>query len=106
MIIRTRATQRFTLLRNSILEDPNLSFKAKGLLSYLLSRPNNWRCNLQHLQTIGRDGRDSLRTAMREIRDAGYAKLVSRKHKVTGKFAGKEWTISDVKTERRVSRPS
>lgn len=88
MIIRTARKKNFTVIDNRILEDDRLSFKAKGILCYLLSRPDDWQVNDAHLSTIGIDGEASTRSALKEIEDAGY--LVRIRHKgQRGRF---EWT--------------
>lgn len=88
MIIRTGRKLRFTIIDNRILEDERLSLKAKGILSYLLSRPDNWQVSDAHLATIGPDGEASVRSALKEIEDTGYLVRV-RSQGERGRF---EWT--------------
>lgn len=88
MIIRTARKQRFTIIDNRILENDGLSFKAKGLLSYLLSRPDDWQVNDAHLSTIGPDGEAAVRSALKELEVAGYLVRV-RSQGERGRF---EWT--------------
>lgn len=105
MIIRTAPRESFAIIRNAVLEDPRLSFKAKGVIAYLLSRPPNWKANAEHLRKVSKDGRDAVLSAMKELRVCGYAKLVSKRSKKTGMMKGKEWHISDI-TENRETRKS
>lgn len=73
MIVRSpRPDRGFTILDNLTLRDPRLSWKARGLLAFLLSMPDNWRTNSDHLQHCGPDGRDSVRAGLRELEAAGY----------------------------------
>lgn len=73
MIVRSpRPDRGFTILDNLTLRDPRLSWKARGLLAYLLSMPDNWRTNADHLVHCGPDGRDSVRAGLRELEAAGY----------------------------------
>jgi len=88
MIIRTGRKLRFTIIDNRILEDDRLSLKAKGILCYLLSRPDNWQVSDAHLSTIGPDGEAAVRSALKEIEDAGYLVRV-RQQGERGRF---EWT--------------
>ena len=56
-------------------EDKNLSFKATGLLVYLMGRPDDWKVMLSHLKTCKTDGIDSVRTALLELRKNDYCHL-------------------------------
>lgn len=78
MIIRTYkdGTQLFTRIYNSALSDTSISWQAKGLLCYLLSRPDNWRAVLEHLRKLGPDGEFATRSALRELIDAGYLRKI------------------------------
>ena len=69
-------SEGFTMIRNGILTDENLSWKAKGLLCYLLSRPETWETRMGHLVTISTDGRVGLRAGMNELEDLGYLKRI------------------------------
>lgn len=94
MSIRRAPRQRnFTVLPNAALSDERLSFKARGLLAYVLSKPDHWRTNSQHLTTVGPDGLTSVRSGLQELREAGYAVLVKGRN-VDGTIAS-EWEIGD-----------
>ena len=75
MIIRTPNRNRYTIISKVPLEDGRLSWKARGLLSYLLSKPDNWTVVVAHLVKEAPDGRDSVRAGLRELEDAGYCLL-------------------------------
>jgi hypothetical protein len=73
VIVRApRATANYTVLPNRVLRDNRLSWKARGLLAYLLSMPDNWRTNSSHLASVGPDGREAVRTGLAELEAAGY----------------------------------
>lgn len=77
----------YVMLNKGFLENPDLSAKAKGILAYMLSRPDNWIFYLGQLAQVFRDGRDSLRSGIRELIDHGYFRrcLVRNKRgEVTG----------------------
>lgn len=76
-IIRTPRPDRYAIVPMPAVEDHKLSWKARGLLAYLLSRPDNWRTSSQHLARCGPDGRDAVRTGLDELVQAGY--LVRRR---------------------------
>lgn len=55
-----------------IFEDDRLSWKAKGLLGYFLSRPDDWEVSVYDLINRSKDGRDSVYAGMKELREVGY----------------------------------
>jgi len=55
-------------------EDPALSWKAKGMLAYLMSKPNDWQIWVKDLVKRSTDGRDSVLSGLKELRGRGYAK--------------------------------
>ena len=71
-IVRVDKKKNFVVLDKTGLEDPELSFKAKGLLAYLLSKPDNWYCYSKHLAKVGPDGISAVRTGLKELREQGY----------------------------------
>lgn len=71
-IIRKVQRTSYTVVDNAVLRDARLSWRATGLLSYLLSLPDGWRVNHTDLARRKRDGKDSTLAAMTELVDAGY----------------------------------
>lgn len=72
MIIRTSKRTTYVSIDKTCLEDPRLSFKAKGLHTYLMSRPDNWKPIIEQLATVSADGKEAVRTALKELEEAGY----------------------------------
>ena len=62
----------FTRLPNEIVNQRNLSFKAKGILWYLLSKPEDWKTYIKEVANNGKDGVKSIRSGIKELIDAGY----------------------------------
>ncbi len=69
---RVNKNVNYTVMSNHHLQDKRLSLKAKGLLSYMLSLPDDWDYSLKGLTTGCRDGIDSVRSAVHELEDGGY----------------------------------
>lgn len=69
-----RPESNWTQIRNEIIEDSRLTFKATAVLIYILSKPDNWRTSTRHLATVKKEGIDAIRTAMSELECAGYIK--------------------------------
>lgn len=86
-IIRAeRPSNKFAIIRNEVLQDERLSFRARGVLASILSRPDNWRCSAWDLATEGREGRRAILTALTELEDHGYIQRV-KKQDEGGKWA-------------------
>jgi hypothetical protein len=75
-ILKKVVTTNFTVIPNYLTEDPDLSWKAKGILVYLLGRPNDWEINIPHLSSVSSDGESSTRSGFSELEDSGYATRV------------------------------
>jgi hypothetical protein len=69
-----RPESNWTQIRNEIIEDSRLTFKATAVLIYVLSKPDNWRTSTRHLATVKKEGIDAIRTAMSELECVGYIK--------------------------------
>jgi hypothetical protein len=69
-----KADNPYAQIDKAMLEASNLSFKAKGILSYLLSRPDGWETNIPDLINHSTDKETAIRTGIRELREAGYLK--------------------------------
>lgn len=85
MIIRVeRHDRNFTIIDNAAIRDPRLSMRARGILVTLLSLPPETPVNSKALET-GREKRDAIQTAMRELAAAGYLRRV-RHQDPTGRW--------------------
>ncbi len=75
-----------------MLEDPALSYKAKGLMAYLLSRPAEWKVWEKDLVNRSKDSRDSVRSAIKELVALGY---IARQRTTNdkGRFSGYIYTF-------------
>lgn len=94
-IIRIKKRENpYVQIDKAAIEDNRLSWKARGILAYLLSKPDNWSVHVFDIVNHGPDGRDAITAAMRELEKYGYAKLVTTRNE-RGQIATKEWAISE-----------
>lgn len=71
-IFRVERTRDYTVMCNYHLRDQNLSLKAKGLLSMMLSLPDDWNYTTKGLATICKEGVEAIGTGLKELEQAGY----------------------------------
>mgnify|MGYP000300739446 CR=1 FL=1 len=84
----------YTMIDTSIFLNEKISWKAKGLMGYFLSRPDDWKINLKDLYKQSTDGYDSVKSGLRELKKYGYLEL--RPIKANGKFASWEYIVHEV----------
>ncbi len=102
-IIRTEHNKNnpYVIINKSALEDKELSWSAKGLWSYLISRPDDWHVSVAHLSTIYNDkggGEKAIYTILNELIDKGYC---TRKQETgdKGQFGKYDYTIFEFKNK-------
>ena len=71
-VFRVERNNGYTVMSNHHLRNKELTLKAKGLLSQMLSLPENWDYTLKGLSLINREQIDAIREAVRELEKAGY----------------------------------
>ncbi|WP_241966061.1 helix-turn-helix domain-containing protein [Staphylococcus kloosii] len=82
----------FVTVHKDFIHDDNISWKAKGILLYLLSRPDDWQIYETELINHTSDGRDSLRTGIKELEKVGYIKR-ERKRDKNGQLREYEYMV-------------
>lgn len=82
----------YTIMTNWHLRDKALSLKAKGLMSFMLSLPEDWDYSIEGLVKCSSDGRDSIRSAIAELSQQGYL-TVSRCRDARGLLTDSEYTL-------------
>ena len=91
-IYRVERTRDYTVMSNHHLKDRGLSLKAKGLLSMILSLPDEWNYTLRGLAAISKEGVDAIGSAVRELEKAGY--IIRRQLRgANGRISDTEYTI-------------
>ena len=93
-VFRVERTNNYTVMSNYHLRDKNLSLKAKGLLSQMLSLPEDWDYTLAGLARINAEGKDAIRAAVVELEKAGYVQRRQTTDKA-GKFGSNEYVIRE-----------
>lgn len=94
-VYRVEKTRDYTVMANHHLRDERLSLKAKGLLSMLLSLPDDWEISIRGLASIVTDGVGAVQTGINELIEAGYI-VRRRQHAESGAFAGFEYIIHEI----------
>ena len=75
-VIRVKKTTNYVVLDKTALNDPRLSWKAKGIIAFMLSKPDDWTFYLKELMSNATDGEDSFRSGFNELKKHGYVKRV------------------------------
>lgn len=91
-VFRVKKTRDYTVMSNYHLKDKNLTLKAKGLLSMMLSLPDEWNYTTRGLAAICKEGVDSIGSTLRELESEGYITR-RRLRDEKGKITDTEYTI-------------
>ena len=94
-IIRAPRRHRFVVVDQRAVEDNRLSWAARGLLCYLLSRPDDWKVMVNDLRKRGNLGRDGVYRLLRELRTVGYARF-QRLRDRNGRIRGGMYIIREI----------
>ena len=100
-VFRVERNKNYTVMSNYHLRDKSLSLKAKGLLSQMLSLPDNWDYTLSGLSYINQEGKDAVRSTVNELERAGYV-IRHQTTDASGKFSGNEYIIHEYPVNRDV----
>ena len=93
-IFRVNKTDNYTVMSNYHLRDVNLSLKAKGLLSVMLSLPDSWKFSINGLVAICKEGESAVNSTLKELKKEKY--LIIRKVSPTKQSNGKYDYIYDI----------
>lgn len=110
-ILRNPNRHRYTLIDSLALEDASISFEAKGVLAYLLSKPDGWLIHQEHLSRVGGIGRHKIMRIFSELRKAGYIAYKKPRNEF-GQVEGTEIVLCETprqsvaKPERGINRES
>ena len=99
-VIRVNKTQDYTVMANYHFRNYEMSLKAKGLLSQMLSLPEDWNYSIEGLTTLAKDGYDSIKEGLKELERFGYLKRTAVRDK--GKIV--DW-IYNIYEKPQVEKP-
>ena len=94
-VFRVERNNGYTVMSNHHLRNKELTLKAKGLLSQMLSLPENWDYTLKGLSLINREQIDAIREAVRELEKAGYI-VRTRERDEKGRLRGADYVIYEL----------
>ncbi len=101
MIIRTnKISGSFVIIHKGYIQNPNLSAKAKGIMTYLLSLPDDWQIHINELVKHFKDGRSSIASGLKELEQEGYL-TKNQKRDEKGKFIGYEYILNEAPQSRK-----
>lgn len=86
----------FVMLDKSFLEDTRLSYKAKGILAYLLSKPNNWKMIVGNLMNYSTDGKASVYAGLKELKECGYYEKIPIRNEQGTRITRWESTVYEI----------
>lgn len=75
-VFKVEKTKNFTIMSNHHLQNKNLSLKAKGLLSYMLSLPSDWDYSLAGLVANSKESKTSIRNTLNELKENHYLSII------------------------------
>lgn len=82
----------YSTISNVFFKDKNLSLKAKGLLAMVLTLPDNWDFTINGIETITKEGKTAIYSAIDELKEHGYCKVTSVRDE-KGAFKGNDYTF-------------
>jgi len=100
-IVRVQKNSNYSVISNVHLQDESLSWKAKGILSYLLSKPDNWQVYVAHLKNQSTDGRDATASGIRELIDAGYITRDYSRNEA-GQITGRDYVVHEAALDEKI----
>jgi hypothetical protein len=92
-LVLFRSDDPFARIPKTLLSDRKLTWKAKGILCYLLGKPNGWKVRVSDIANQSDGGPTAVRTGLAELRACGYVSLVQER--TSGRISGWKWKVSD-----------
>jgi len=95
-VIKRKRKTNYTQVSNELLEDVNLSYKAKGIFAYLWSRfdLDDWTYNMSDIVKQSKEGKDSVLSGIKELEKYGYVERIPTRA-AGAKFSGYDYVLDD-----------
>ena len=93
-VLKKKITEDFTVVHNAFIKDTRMPLAAKGLLIVMLSLPDNWDFSIAGLKALLPDGKDKVRTTLKDLENMGYLRR-SRINDEKGHIIDWEYCFSD-----------
>mgnify|MGYP002509969665 CR=1 FL=1 len=93
-VVRIEKTKDYTIMGNFHFRERNMSYKAKGLLSTMLSLPDDWDYTMEGLASLSSDGIDSVRSTLKELEKFGYVEILRTRDEF-GRLRGTEYIVRE-----------
>ena len=74
-VVRINKTQNYTVMSNYHFQEKNMSLKAKGLLSFMLSLPDDWDCSVSALVAVCKENETAIKNTLKELQTFGYLQI-------------------------------
>lgn len=94
-VIRVEKLKNYTTMNNHHFRNRELSLKAKGVMSLMLSLPDDWDYTIKGLATLSKDGVDSVRSALKELEEQGYLTMKRIRNEL-GHFTSAEYVLREI----------
>lgn len=91
---KLKIKSKYGVVTNQILNDPEMSFRAKGLFAFLQSKPDDWKFSIERISKQTKEGKSAIREAIKELEKKGYLARTAVKNK-KGKWNGYDYLLSD-----------
>lgn len=92
--IKVEKRKNYTVMSNHHLQNKKLSLKAKGLMSFMLSLPDDWDYTEMGLVKVLKEGREAIRSGLRELENHHYLIRIKREREA-GKFGGYDYELHE-----------
>lgn len=93
-ILRKKYEIPFVQVPREIINHPNLSWKAKGLMAYLLDKPDYWKFSISGICSQGKESETAIKSGLKELQKNGYLKITRFKNPLTKRFTHCEWELN------------
>lgn len=92
--LKIKRNEKYSTIALSAVEDPQLDWAAKGLHTYLISRPGGWQIRFEDLLRRSSCGKTAITSAVKKLQKAGYLSISKTKNE-KGLFSGSSWEVRE-----------